>query len=161
MAFSLLVRKHGHQYLRRRTIQESEADAVNMEFDGSGPSIVDGPQGRARDSFAVTSVSQRRYRHACAECHTRSAPWRHGQLQAAGDEPGCEICASDDVRTPELCGDCVYFSCCDYCAASGIPVVRVIYERNGRRVADTVCASCAATHYVMRAGRAHARPAGA
>jgi hypothetical protein len=94
----------------------------------------------------------RTYQHACADCHTRSAPDRPAQIRARASRrvPGCEICATDAHRSPELCGDCVYLSCCDYCAASGVPVVRVFYERSGIRVADTVCASCAAAHYVMK-----------
>jgi hypothetical protein len=92
-----------------------------------------------------------KFRHTCVHCHTRSwaadaSPWQH-----ADHLPGCELCARDANRSPELCGDCAHFARCDYCRATGVPVVRIFYERAGTRVADTVCASCAGKHYLLSA----------
>jgi hypothetical protein len=92
-----------------------------------------------------------KYRHTCVHCAT--SPIGRPVRQAESDPtalPGCALCADDPTRSPELCGDCAHFTRCDYCRATGVPVVRIVYERAGTRVADTVCSPCTAKHYLLK-----------
>jgi hypothetical protein len=95
------------------------------------------------------SAMRQTYRHACGDCHARSA-LAGRTMPSINRGPGCEICAVDANRSNEMCGGCDRFTMCDYCGRTDESVARVFYERRGHRVADVVCASCLARHPLTR-----------